>query len=199
MRGGGNAAGWRAAMGGLALAALLLPPVRAATESSMTMHMLVQFPLLLLGGGLLAGALPPAGRRWVDRWNQLGMAGLLAAALALALAMVPRLLDLALVDARVEAVKFIVGILAGAALWLSWRAAGPIVQAFFLGNVLPMMAAVGLLYQESTSRVCNAYRLDDQQSLGFALVWLALAVLLAWLASLAAGRAGEQTPGLTAP
>ena len=36
-------------------------------------------------------------------------------------------------------------VLAGAALRLSWRPAGLVVQGFFLGNVLPMSAVVGQL------------------------------------------------------
>jgi hypothetical protein len=86
----------QAALGALLLAALLLTPLRAVTESSMTMHMLVQFPMLILGGGLLAAALPHGwSRRSLERWNELGIAGLVGAVLVLAMAMVPRLLDLA--------------------------------------------------------------------------------------------------------
>ena len=49
---------------GLALlGALSLPAARHALESSMTGHMLVQFPLLALSGMLLAGAHHGAGAR----------------------------------------------------------------------------------------------------------------------------------------
>jgi hypothetical protein len=68
-------------------------------------------------------------------------------------------------------------VLAGAALRLSWRPAGLVVQGFFLGNVLPMTAVVGQLYIDAPLRLCNAYLLDDQARLG---QWLiALAALLA--------------------
>jgi hypothetical protein len=167
------------------LVLLLVPPVRQATESSMTAHMLVQYTGLLLAGALLAGV-PASGRagRWVaglQRWNELGFAGLLGSGLTLAVLMVPRVLDLALVDARVEALKLLALLLTGAALRLSWPRAGTVVQAFYLGNVLPMTAVVGTLYQESTTRVCNAYLLDDQQGLGRALVWATLGIVTAWL------------------
>jgi hypothetical protein len=178
----------QAALGALLLAALLLTPRRAATESSMTMHMLVQFPVLLLAGGLLAAGLPPGWMRWLAGWNELGIAGLVGAALVLAVAMVPRLLDLALVDGRVESVKLLALVLTGGALRLSWRPAGTVVQAFLLGNVLPMMAVVGILFQDATSRLCNAYRLDDQQFLGLALAWLAPAIFAGWLLTLAMPR-----------
>jgi hypothetical protein len=167
------------------LGVLLLPAVRAATEASMTRHMLLQFPALMLGGALLAAAMPHAGSRRLARWNELGIAGLVGVALVLAVAMVPRLLDLALVEPAVEAGKLLALAAAGAALRWSWRPAGTLVQAFFLGNVLPMMAVVGITLQDTPQRVCNAYRMDDQQTLGLALGWLALGLGLAWLAGAA--------------
>jgi hypothetical protein len=117
----------------------------------------------------------------LPRWNELGIAGLVGCALTLAVSMVPRVLDLALVDLRVECLKLAALVLTGAALRLSWQRAGTVVQVFFLGNVLPMMAVVGTLYQDSATRVCNAYRLDDQQELGLALVLIAVGVAILWL------------------
>ncbi len=163
------------------LALMLLPPVRHAVESSMTTHMLLQYPALLLAGALLIGGVPRRGQRGLQRFNQLGITGLLGAALTMALLMVPRVLDLALADARVESLKLLALLLSGAALALSWQRAGTVIQAFFLGNVLPMLAVAGTLYQDSPARLCNAYRLDDQQSLGVALVAVSIGILAAWL------------------
>jgi hypothetical protein len=168
-------------LGASLLALMLLPPVRRAAESGMTTHMLLQFPALMLAGALLIG---PATQRWLrspQRFNQLGIAGLLGAALAMAVLMVPRVLDLALVDPRVESGKLLALVASGAALALSWQRAGTVIQAFFLGNVLPMLAVVGTLYQDSPARLCNAYRLDDQQMLGTSLVAVSVAILAAWL------------------
>jgi len=153
-----------------ALAVLALPPVRGWLESSMSLHMLVQFPLLVGGGYLLARALPAGLRRKVDTWNAHGIAGLLACVLTLMVLMIPRLLDLALVDGRIEAAKWAALLACGAALQLSWQRAGLLVQVFFLGNVLPMMGAAGQLYQDAPLRLCNAYLLDDQVRLGQGLV-----------------------------
>lgn len=167
------------------LALLALPGSRQLLESGMTLHMLVQFPLLAGCGLLLAGALPGSWRRRVERWNALGISGLLATALVLGVLMVPRVLDLALVDARVEAAKWLALLACGAALRLSWRPAGLLVQGFFLGNVLPMTAVAGHLYQDSPVRLCNAYLLDDQVRLGQLLVGICVAVAIGWFAGLA--------------
>ena len=169
----------------LALAGLLaLPSMRHFLEASMTRHMLVQFPLLALAGFCLAGALPQSFVARLDRWNGYGISGLSATALVLGLLMIPRLLDLALIDGRVELAKWLALLLSGAALRLSWRPAGLLVQGFFLGNVLPMTAVVGYLFESSPVRVCNAYLLDDQERLGQRILWITAASGLVWFASL---------------
>ena len=171
---------WRVPTAALLLCLLALPGVRHFLEASMTRHMLLQFPLLALAGHELAGALP---RRWVlrlKRWNEDGISGLLGVALVLAILMIPRVLDLALVDGRVELAKWLALVLCGVALRLSWQAAGLLIQGFFLGNVLPMTAVVGYLFESSPIRVCNAYLLDDQARLGERLIWLTIATGLIW-------------------
>lgn len=192
-------------LAGLLLGAVLaLPAARALLEASMLRHMLLQGPLLLLAGALLAGAAGARARAALARWNAHGISGLLLAAGVLSLLMVPRALDLALVAPPVEAAKFALLVLAGAALRLSWRPAGLLVQAFFLGNLLPMTAVAGQLYADSPVRVCNAYLLDDQARLGEWLIALACACAVLWLAQVARalvlreerGRAPEPTPHL---
>lgn len=168
-----------AALGGLAL--LALEPVRLAMEASMSRHMLLQFSSLLLVGFLLGGAIPLRWRTALAPWNRHGISGLCAAGLILAMLMIPRVLDLALVDGRIDAVKFALLIFCGGAIRLSWPAAGLVVQGFFLGNLLLMTAVVGLLYQDSPERLCNAYRLDDQQQLGTWLIGIALGLGVGWL------------------
>ena len=185
----------RSASGLALLVALLTPPLRQALESSMSLHMLVHYPALLLAGALLATAVPRGARRSLAAWNALGISGLASCALVLAVLMIPRVLDLALVDARVEGAKTAALLFAGAVLYPSWRAAGLVVQGFFLGNVLPMTAIVGTLYQDSPLRLCNAYRLEDQQQLGQGLVWLVIVVALAWLAHAARLFAPKGTAG----
>ena len=185
---------WRLAISGVALCLLALPGARLFLEASMTRHMLVQYPLLALIGFWLAGALP---RRWALRlnsWNGYGISGLFATALLLAILMIPRVLDLALINERVEIVKWLTLLLCGAAVRLSWQPAGLLVQGFFLGNVLPMMAVVGYLFESSPVRVCNAYLLNDQERLGQVLVWIAAAIGLAWFGSIVRTLILTETP-----
>jgi hypothetical protein len=176
----------------LAIALVGVPALREALEASMLLHMLVQAPLLLLCGAGLAGGLSAPARERLARWNSHGLSGLFAVALGTALLMVPRLLDLAVADLGIDALKA-AGLLAcGAALRLSWRPAGALVQGFFLGNVLPMTAAVGQLYQSSPLRLCNAYLLDDQVRLGEALVVGSIAIGAVWFGLLVAALVRSQ-------
>jgi hypothetical protein len=163
------------------LLVILTPTLRHALESRMTWHMFVQIPLLLACGAALATGIPGRMRAALDRWNSHGIAGLLAFALVTALLMIPRLLDLAVANAAIDAAKALALLASGALLQLSWSQAGLLVQAFFLGNVLPMTAAVGQVYQDSPLRLCNAYLLDDQVRVGQALVGITIALAIGWL------------------
>lgn len=171
----------QAVIGALLLLILTLPPLRHFLEQGMQAHMLAQYPLLMLSGALLGSALPEAIARKLSTWNAMGITGLSAVALFMTVLMIPRVLDLALIDGRVEAIKFAALILIGSLVRASWRDAGLIMQAFFLGIILPMTVVVGTLYQSAPLRLCNAYRLDDQQGLGWNLVFLAVTVALVWL------------------
>ncbi|HVL10558.1 cytochrome c oxidase assembly protein [Hydrogenophaga sp. IBVHS1] len=170
----------RFAAGVALLAVSMLPPLRQTLESSMSLHMLVQYPALMLAGALMTMALPPALALRLSTWNAVGISGLTATALILAVLMIPRVLDLALLDPRVEGAKVAALLFAGAVLWPSWRAAGLMVQAFFLGSVVPMTIVIATLYQDSPVRLCNAYRIDDQQQLGLGLLWIAGTVTVGW-------------------
>ena len=169
-------------LGALLLGLLLLPPLRHWLTASMWRHMVLQFPLWMLAGAWLVVGLPPAVRARVAQWNAYGISGLVSAGIVLAVLMVPRVLDLALVSAPFEAAKCAALLLAGASLRLSWMAAGLVVQGFFLGNMLPMTVVVGQLYADSPVRLCNAYLLDDQARLGTWLVTAAALLALGWLA-----------------
>ena len=189
----------QACVGMILLLVAAFPPVRRTVESSMTGHMLVQYAWLLVAGGLLTAGLPARWERALQRWNEMGIAGLVGCALTLAVLMVPRVLDLALIDMRVETLKVLALVVSGAAIRLSWQRAGVVVQLFFLGHVLPMMAVVGSLYQNSATRVCNAYRLDDQQDLGQLLVWIAVGVATLWLLRLAPQCLHADSPNAVRP
>ncbi|MDN5848285.1 MAG: hypothetical protein L0H63_01420 [Nitrococcus sp.] len=175
---------------------LALPPVRGWLEADMRLHMLVQFPLLVVTGVLMARGL---GSRWQARlaaWNRYGVSGLLCAAAVSTFWMIPKALDDAITQPWVEAAKFLsLSLGVGFALAVSWRSAGMIGRGLFLGNLLPMFAVIGWLYLLAPVRLCNAYLPGQQQSTGTLLIVIAVLGCLAWLGSFFFTAAPERARG----
>lgn len=166
--------------GGLLLFGVLLHPwVRAFLEAVPSTHMLLQLPLLVISGFMMAAGLS---RKWQRRFgvNGLGpVSQLLLAIFILLYWMVPRALDAALEDGMVESWKFIsLPFLCGVPLRLSWRHVVPVARGFVMAQLIAMLAFLGWLYAASPVRICNNYLASDQQTLGWCL--LAIATLLAW-------------------
>ncbi|KFN45393.1 hypothetical protein N790_10050 [Arenimonas malthae CC-JY-1] len=146
----------------------------------MALHMLVQIPLLVLAGHWLSAVLPARFRQTLQSFNAHGVSGWVLASLALAFWMLPRALDAAVATPWIDAAKFSVLLLAGAALRGSWAASRPVIQLFFIGNWAWMTATVGLLYVEAPQRLCNAYLLGDQATTGYGLIAAAVLLPLLW-------------------
>ena len=163
---------------------LLSPPVREWMLSRMDVHMNVQLPLLVLCGTAMVAPWRQALRAALEPVNRFGLNGLLLAGGLFTLWMVPRALDAAVAAASIDSLKVVSLLLAGALLAVSWRPAGPVVQAFFVGNMAWMAATVGLLFAQLPMRLCNAYLQDDQRHTGYGLVLLAMITGGAWLLSL---------------
>lgn len=165
-------------------------PLRTGLESSMVLHMLVQLPLLAWSGYCLGGAWMrsrPEGVLarnliGVQSFNAGGATGLLAASFVMVLWMLPRFLDLARLDAAVDAIKFLSVPAAGLAVALSWPRCPPIARAVVHLEVIATLFRFGWGYLAADGRLCLAYLVDDQQRTGELLLWLgaAYAVAVAW-------------------
>lgn len=185
---------------GLAAVALLL---RAPLESSMALHMVVQLPMIAVGGalaGLAAERSAPGLAAAVGRWDAHGLAGLVWLLLASAYWMVPRALEQPLTMPQAEVGKFASLFLLGFLLPGALSRAAAVIQLFFLGNFCAMMAIAGMLYQDMPQRLCNAYSLNDQVVTGVGLVVASIGIAAAWcvwqlpaLASYAAAMEGDGT------
>lgn len=167
------------------VAAILL---RHKLEQFMSFHMLMHIPIIMLAGVLLSHGLFVAvgkpehflGNR---SFNMLGITGLTFASITSTYWMIPKALDHVLVSPYAVSGKFISVFLAGLLLYGSWRLAHTVIRVFFLGGFCWMLAMVGLLYQDSTQRLCNYYLLSDQEWAGRGLVILSVVLPLIWLAT----------------
>jgi len=185
-----------AALTTLAGVGLSLPPLRGLIEQSMVWHMLVQMPLLVLAGWYAAAAWAPAHGL---RWNRFGLSGFMLAQCIVAYWMIPALVDRAVVLPSVDAAKLATLWLAGLALRLGYVQAPRLVQLFFIGYGLPMMAWLGLYLSGTDLRLCNAYSLESQIRAGWGLVGLAATLGTVWLLGIVVEGATRLTDQRVAP
>ena len=175
----------------LALWALLaVPAARNALELTMVRHMLVQLPLLALIGACLGALWLDAHRagkaalalRAVQQCNAGGATGILAASFVVMLWMLPRCLDLARLDAAIDALKFITVPAAGLAVAVSWARLPVIARAVVHIEVIASFWRFGWGYLAADTRLCLAYLADDQQRAGELLLWAGAvyAILVVW-------------------
>lgn len=170
-------------------AALLLPPLQRALESSMALQMLVQVPLLIGAGYLLRDSVPATVTTVVERWNQHGVTGLVLTTLAGAVWMLPRSLDAAVSEPWVAVAKFItVPLLIGLPLGLSWPHMGFVIRGVFLLELIATFFRLGWLYMVSPMRLCNNYLLDDQQRTGEYMLVIGTVILAGVFGKLLWGR-----------
>lgn len=149
----------------------------------MATHMLVQMPLLVAAGVLMALALPASLTRRIADYNARGLPLTLLAGFASTYWMLPRALDAALAEPWMELAKFAgLPLLIGLPLALSWRPLGLIGRGFVLANAISMTAVAGWLYIAAPSRICNGYLVDEQAFTGWLLVAVAGVLAIAWAA-----------------
>jgi hypothetical protein len=170
--------------------ALAMPPVRAALEASMTLHMLVQLPLLALIGWVVARAWCDARAHGaasralgcIQSFNAGGITGLIAASFMMLLWMLPRSLDLARLDVSIDALKYLSVTAAGAAVAISWPRLPAIARAVVHLEVIATFFRFGWGYAAAEERLCLVYLAGDQQRTGELLLWLGglYAVAVTW-------------------
>lgn len=148
----------------------------------MSLHMLVQMPLLAAAGFLGVRGLPAARRAQLCRMLGGPLPLVLAAMFASSYWMLPRALDAALVNPWAEVGKFgSLPLLMGAPMSLAWERMGSIARGFVWTNFLSMLAVLGWLYMVAPVRVCNSYLQTAQYDAGLWMVGLAVAGFVAWM------------------
>ncbi|WP_025041759.1 hypothetical protein [Nitrosospira briensis] len=184
---------------GLGILYLLLgtPMARDWLEATMSRHMLVQMPLLVILGIIACRLLPV-------HWQNAVLAGVggsvpcvVVALFASSYWMLPRALDAALTDPLAEVGKFLsLPLLVGFPLVLAWRRLTLIGRGFVWTNFISMLAVLGWLYIVAPVRVCNSYLVNDQEHAGWYMVIGSILLFVWWLATLFIGSGvGPNKPG----
>lgn len=180
---------------------LLWPTLRHLIESRMALHMLIEFPALFAAGWsmrrvLAAGA---AGKQLRLVGTALDWGGLTGAVVVSCVAlfwMIPAALDASLLTPAMAAVKYASWLMAGFVMAGSWRRMAPELLLFFAGNLAWMSATAGMLYMDTSQRLCANYLLDEQHTTGSGLILLAF--LLGAIALRQMMRIGSATPAAAA-
>jgi hypothetical protein len=176
-----------AAVGGALITVLALPLSRMWLEASLVGHVLVQMPLLALSGWLVGTLFAPRLDKIVGRWNRGGIAGLALMIFTLLFWMLPRSIDRAVQDGGYELIKFMWLPCAGVALAVSFGRAHPVVAGALKANLISMLGVLAWLYTATPVRLCNSCLKGDQERLGLAMAFLAVALAITWGAGLMFG------------
>jgi hypothetical protein len=165
--------------------AVVLPPAAAQLEANLFWHVLLQLPMLVLAGWLVARGLPARLLTTINRYNEYGIPGILIVTFVGLCWMIPRVLDAALQLPMVALVKYVsIPLLVGAPLALSWPHMHAIARGFVWIELLAMLVRLGWLYLVSPTRLCTSYSLGDQIVLGKLLLIIAATIAVYWVVRL---------------
>ncbi|MFC4557506.1 hypothetical protein ACFO3D_04705 [Virgibacillus kekensis] len=163
---------------------LLLPPVRNLLESIMVVHMLVQLPLLIFFGWLMADYFQNRFPSFFEKWNANGLPGIILVVIITTYWMIPRTLDEAFGSWEVELFKFVsLPILVRIPLSHSWKTLSSLGRSFVIFNYLPMFGLMAWLYIDAPVRLCNNYLVTEQKVLGWGFLGITVCIILYTLQS----------------
>jgi hypothetical protein len=176
-----NAARRRFAIHGILAAlplCLLWPTLRHLIESQMTLHMLIEFPVLFIAGWAARRPLGTSDfciriRLALAALDWGGLTGALVVSCVALFWMIPAALDASLLTPPMAALKYASWLTAGFLMADSWRRMAPELVLFFAGNLAWMSATAGMLYMDTSQRLCANYLIDEQHTTGVGLIVLA--------------------------
>lgn len=149
-----------------------LPFACVLIHSSMPFHMLFQIPMLILAGKLLKNkpknvqySLFESTAQWL--WIYLSTT----------FWMLPISVDKALLYPAWDIFKVLSLLITGAVVKVVFHS-NRLLALFFIGSMTMMLFFVGVYYQQTDTRLCNAYLIESQQLTGIGLIVIACLLLL---------------------
>lgn len=149
-----------------------LPFAFVLIQSSMPFHMLFQIPMLILAGNLLKNkpkkvqySLFESTAQWL--WIYLSTT----------FWMLPISVDKALLYPAWDIFKLLSLLITGAVIKVVFYS-NHLLALFFIGSMAMMLFFVGVYYQQTDTRLCNAYLIESQQVTGIGLIVIACFLLL---------------------
>ena len=159
---------------------IAVSPAGTYLEASLSGHVLVEIPLLIIIGITAGNLIKP---HLSGVLNMISIPTILLACFTLAFWMIPRWLDASLNDEFIAYMKYLsLPLLVGVPLALSWQILHPVARGVVKIEFLAMLFRLGWLYLVSPDRLCNNYLLNEQQQLGYMMIILGFALGTIWLA-----------------
>jgi hypothetical protein len=160
---------------------LSVPPFRALIEQSMFMQMVIQMPLLFIGGAYLnTFSISKKISQYIASWNVFGLTGFMLAQMILMYWMLPISVDRAVVIPLVDMAKVLTMIIAGFLVGDALRISPAALQLFFIGYFSAMMIWLGMYFIYTDMRLCNAYSLNSQYWTGYGLCAISAITVAYW-------------------
>jgi len=164
---------------------MALPPVIHLTESIMTIHMHMQMPLLAVSGMLMTPLLKQKFPRFFKRWNKDGIPGMILFIIVVSYWFIPRAMDDALMNTSVEIFKFISWpFLIGVPLMDSWKKLTKRMKSLTFIVLTFLNGLMAFIYIFAKDQLCNNYLIVEQQTLGWAFLFIALCILIYYIQTL---------------
>ena len=159
---------------------LSFTPFRMFLEQSMFVQMVIQLPILFIGGALISKTKPVTQFfSSIEVVNVYGLTSFMVAQVILVYWMLPISIDRAVVIPWVDGVKVLSMMIAGVCVGQALQKAPLAFQLFFIGYFTAMMIWLGLYFATTEVRLCNVYSLSSQQMTGYGLLAIS-GILLAW-------------------
>lgn len=157
------------------------PVGKGLIQSSMIFHMLIQIPMLILAGYLLNNFHSNKNTlsKTFSLWLWIYLSGLFW--------MLPINLDKALAYPSWDIFKVLSLLITGACLKTVFKSYQTL-ALFFIGNTVMMLFFIGLYFQTTDVRLCNAYLIESQQTAGLGLIILSFMILSALILMLVRGE-----------
>lgn len=144
----------------------------------MTVHMLIQLPLLVLAGWFIGSFLTDRFPKFFSNWNENGVSGIILFVFITMYWMIPRAMDDSLSVFMVEVFKYVSLPITGILLKDSWPKIKGFGRTFVFLNYLSMFALMGWLYVDAPVQMCNNYLVIEQKTLGWSFVGIAAGMVL---------------------
>ena len=158
-----------------------IPAIKLRLESHLLSHVLIELPLLVIGGALIGQFILERRPEFARAIKKYSPAFLLISLFTFLYWMLPQSLDASLADPVYAIAKFIsLPILLGIPLSLSALQSSPIAKAFIVCNLISMLLILGWLYTMAPIQLCNYYLQSEQKQLGQFMLMLASVVSCYW-------------------